>query len=85
MMSVSLHTQTGLHHLTIQVWNTGAYFIDIWCTTLTSVHYNLEHGLAIITESFSPLNLNYTTSFVKVQISDTTGHTIPVLTICHAH
>ena len=40
--------------------------MDIWYTLLTSVHYNLEHGLAIVTESFSLLNLNYTTFFVKV-------------------
>ena len=47
-------------------------------TYSTPVHYNLEHGLEIITESFSPLNLNYTTSLVKVWIrSDTTSHTIP--------
>ena len=38
----------------------------------------LEHGLAIITESSSSLYLNYTTSFVKVQIrSDAPSHTIP--------
>ena len=42
------------------------------------IHYNLEHGLAIITESFSPLNLNYATSLVKVQArSDMTNHAIP--------
>ena len=41
-----------------------------------SVHYNLEHGLATLTESFSPLNLNYTTSFVKVQISHTIHNTV---------
>ena len=42
------------------------------------VHYNLEHGLAIVTESFGPLNLDYTTSFVKVQTrSDMTSHAIP--------
>ena len=39
--------------------------------------YDLEHGLAIVTESFSPLNLNYRPSFVKVQIrSDMPSHTI---------
>ena len=57
--SVSLHTQTGLHCATIQVLNTRD-------TSLTLVHYNLEHRLAIIAESFSPLNLNHTTSVVKV-------------------
>ena len=77
-MSVSLHTQVGLHCLTIQVLNTRVSFIDIWYTSLTSVCYNLEHGLAIITESFSPLNLDYTTSFVKVQTrSHVVSHTIP--------
>ena len=77
-MSASLCTQTGLHCLIIQVLNTRVYFIDIWCASLTSVHYNLEHGLATLTESFSPLNLNYTTSLVKVQTrSDMTSHGIP--------
>ena len=39
--------------------------------------YNLEYGLAIVRESFSPLILDYTTSFVKVQMrSDVTSHTI---------
>ena len=57
-MSVSLCTQTGLHHLTVQVLNTRICFLDIWYSSLTSVHYNLEHGIAIITESFSPLNLD---------------------------
>ena len=76
--SLSFHTQTGLHHLTIQVLNTRVHFIDIQCTSLTSVHYNLEHRLEIITESFSPLNLNYTTFLVKAQIrSDMTSHAMP--------
>ena len=45
---------------------------------MTSVQNNLEHGLAIVTESFSSLNLNYTTSLVKVQTrSDATSHPIP--------
>ena len=35
--------------------------------SLTSVHYNSEHGLVIVMESFSPLYLDYITSFVKVQ------------------
>ena len=52
MMSVSLCTQTGLCYLTIQVLNTRVCFIDIWYTSLTSVHYNLEHGLVSVTESF---------------------------------
>ena len=38
-----------------------------WYASLTSIHNNLKRGLAIVTESFSPLNLSYTTSFVKVQ------------------
>ena len=76
-MSVSLYTQTGLHYLAIKV-QIQVCFIDISCTSLTSVHYNLEHGLAIVTESFGPLNLNYTTSFVKIQMrSDVTSHAIP--------
>ena len=77
-MSASLRTQTGLPNLTIQVLSTRVCFINIWCTSLNSVHYNLEHGLAIINESVSPLNLNYTASVVKVQIrSDITSHAIP--------
>ena len=45
--------------------------------SLTSVHNNLEHRLATATEIFSPLDLDYTTSFVKVQTrSDVTSHTI---------
>ena len=59
----------------------GVSYIDIWYTFLTSVHYNLENlerGLAILIEGFSPLILNYTTSFVKVQIrGDVPSHTIP--------
>ena len=35
--------------------NTRAWFLNIWYTSLTSVHSNLEHRLAILTESFSPL------------------------------
>ena len=68
----------GLCCITIQVLNTRVCFLDIWYAPFTSVYYNLEHGVAIITESFSPLNLNYTTSFVKVWIrSDMTSHAIP--------
>ena len=52
-MSVSLHTQTGLHHLTIQVLNIRVCFLNIIYASLTSIHGNLEHGLAILTESFS--------------------------------
>ena len=76
-MSVS-HTQTGSHCLTIQVLNTRVCFIDSWYISLTSLHYNLEHGLVTVTESFSLLNLDYTISFVKVQTrSDVSSHTIP--------
>ena len=35
--------------------NTRVWFLNIWYTCLISVHSNLEHGLAILTESFSPL------------------------------
>ena len=55
MMSTSLHTQTGLHCPIIQVLNTRVWFLNIWYTSLTSVHSNLEQGLVILTESFSPL------------------------------
>ena len=51
-MSVSLCTQTVLHCLIIQVLNTWVWFLN---ASLTSVHSNLECGLAILTESFSPL------------------------------
>ena len=65
-MLESLCTQTRLHNLTIQDLNMS-HFIDIWYTSLTSVHYNLDHRLAIVTEAF-----------VKVQLrSDVTSHTIP--------
>ena len=64
--TVSLHSQTGLHCLTIQVLNTRVCFIDIKYTSLASVHNNLEYGLVPIMESISPLNLNYTTFLVKV-------------------
>ena len=78
IMSMSLHIQTGLHGLTNQVLNTRVCFLDIWCTSFTSIHYNLEHGLVTVTESFSPLNLDYTISFVKVWTrSDVTSHAIP--------
>ena len=55
MMSASLRTQTALHCLIIQVLHTRVWFLNNHYTSLTSVHSNLEHGLAIITESFSPL------------------------------
>ena len=55
MMSVSLHAQTVLHCLIIQVLNTRVLFLNIQYTSLTAVHSILEHGLAILTESFSPL------------------------------
>ena len=77
-MSVSLHTQTGSPSLTIQIINTRVCFISIWCASLTSVHYNLEHGLVTVVESISPLNLDDITSFFKDWTrSDTTSHTIP--------
>ena len=55
MMSVSLCIQTGLHCLIIQVLNTRVWFLNIWYTSLTSAHSNLDHELVILTESFSPL------------------------------
>ena len=84
--SVSLHTQTGSPCLTIQVLNIGVYFMDLWYTWLTSVHINLEHELVIVTQSFTPLNLDYTTSFVKVWIrSDATSHAIPDVVYLPSH
>ena len=64
--SASLHTQTGSPCLICHILNTRIWIIDIRYISLTIVHNNLEHGLAIVTESFSLLNLDYTTSFVKV-------------------
>ena len=51
--------------------------VHISYASLTTVYNNLKHQLTIVTESFSPLNLNYTTSFVKVQTrSDVASHVI---------
>ena len=55
MMSASLHTQTILHCLIIQVLTQESDSQIFDTTPFTSVHSNLEHGLAILTESFSPL------------------------------
>ena len=59
-MSVSLHTQTRLHCLTIQVLKAKVWFLDIRYAPFTSIHYNLER--------FSAFNLNYITSLIKVWI-----------------
>ena len=64
-MSASLRTQTVLRCLIIQVLNTMSLLPKCLTHSLfTSVVNNLEHGLAILTESFSPLrsflhNLSY--------------------------
>ena len=86
MMSASLYTWTGLHCLTIQVLNTRL-FIDVWGTSLTSVHNNLENGLAIVTESFSPLNLDYITSPCQSQNSKWHGKAtlFLIVSICHVY
>ena len=55
IMSVSLRTQTGLHCLIIQALTQQVWFLNIQYTSFISVWSNLEHGLAILTESFSPL------------------------------
>ena len=74
-MSVSLHTPTELYDLIIQVLNTRVHFTDI--DTLRSW---------VVTESSSPLDLDYMASFVKVQTrSDETSRLFPILSICHAH
>ena len=67
-MSVSLRTQTGLRCLIIQVLNTRVLFLNIQYTSFTSVHNNSEHGLAILTESFSPLRSEFHNRLVEVQI-----------------
>ena len=84
-MSVSLHTQTGLHNLTSQILNTRVHFIDIWYTSLTSVHYNLEHGLATVTvlvhwtcTTQSPLSKS------KLEVMKQATLFL-ILSICHAH
>ena len=60
---------SGLPNLAIQILNTSFHFIDLWNTSQTSVHYDLEHGLSIVTESFSPLKLYPTTSFVVMEVT----------------
>ena len=56
-LSVSLRTWTVLPCLIIQVLNIKSLLpkYSIHFSFITSVHSNLEHGLAILTESFSPL------------------------------
>ena len=54
-MSASLRTQTVSHCLILQVLNIRVCFLDADTMPFTSVHSNLERGLAILTESFSPL------------------------------
>ena len=54
-MSASLHIQTGLHCLIIQVITQESDSQIFDTIPFTSVHSNLEHGLVILTESFSPL------------------------------
>ena len=55
-MSASLCTQTVLCCLIIQVLNIKSLCPKMFDTIpFTSVHSNLEHGLVILTESFSPL------------------------------
>ena len=55
-MSASLRTQTLLRCLIIQVLNIKSLLPKCLIQSpFTSVHSNLEHGLAILTESFSPL------------------------------
>ena len=76
-MSVSLCTQTVLCCLIIQVLNIKSHFLHV---SLTSVHSNLEHGLAILKESFSPLRSVLHNLLVEVQSrSDAVNHAIPIL------
>ena len=84
MISVSLCTQTELPNLTIQVlkYKSPLHRYNSY-TYLTSIYYNLELGLAIVIESFSLLDLDYITSFFKLQIrSDVASHAILILSIC---
>ena len=55
-MSASLRTQAVLRYLIIQVLNIKSLLPKCLIQSpFTSVHSNLEHGFAILTESFSPL------------------------------
>ena len=84
--SVSLQTQTELLYLTSQILNTRVWFLDIWYSPFTSIQQNLEHGLATITKSFSPLNLNYTTPLSKSELEVTWQAILfLILFICHVH
>ena len=82
-MSVSLHTQTGLHCLIIQVINIRVWFLNIWNTSLTSVHSNLEHGLAILTESFSPLKICITQPMLLKSKSEVMQQAMLFLFVMH--
>ena len=53
--NVSKFTHSNCITLSYSSPNTRVWFLNIWYTSLTSAHSNLEHGLAILTESFSPL------------------------------
>ena len=46
--SASLCIQNGSPSLTIKVLNLPIWFLDFWYASLTTVHYNLKHGLAIV-------------------------------------
>ena len=68
-MSASLHIQTG--SITQSYYSSPKHKSPLhrYLIHFSDFHkYNLEHGLAIVTESFSPLNRDHTTCFVKVQI-----------------
>ena len=74
-ISVSLHTRTVLSCLIIQVLNTRVWFLNV---SLTSVHSNLEHRLAILTESFSPLrSVSHNLSCWSLKHKCTLSYAIP--------
>ena len=59
--------------------NTRVWFLNIWYTSLTSVHSNLEH-IGNTNRALVHSDLSYTTSLVEVQSrSDTISHAIPIL------
>ena len=81
-MPASLHTQTRQPNLSVQVLNTRVNFLNV---SLTSVHSNSEHGLAILTESFSPLrSVLHNLSCWSPKQKCMTSHAIPILSCATA-
>ena len=78
-ITASLHTQTELRFLPFKSW-TQECLINVWYTSFTSVHWYLEPGLVTLTESFSPLESEFTQpSLVKSKWE------VPWYPFCHVH